>query len=206
MSAASSVCCACSASPGDGFGPQARRQLRQLERRDGAHLAVGRAGGQPHHAIHQHALLGAADLGFVGRGRRRVEGGLGQAVDDFLQARQRRVHGVLRHHARGAVELQHEADGHVRRHGGRAERIESIAGGAREQFAMAAEARRARRNGVEHLLGHGQLGGLQACWPAPPAPCADWRPSPTSRACGRRRACRRCNRCPATMDAADSTE
>ena len=79
----------------------------------------------------------------------------------FFQSGQRGIDGVLRHHAGGAVELQNEADGHVGGDGGRAERVEAVAGGAREQFAMPAEPRRARRNGVQHLFGHRQFGGLQ---------------------------------------------
>ena len=45
--------------------------------------------------------------------------------------------------------------------GAGAERIERVAGGAREQLAMAIEARRTRRDGVEHLLGNGEFGGLE---------------------------------------------
>ena len=119
MSAAISVRCACSASGCPSLRTQSRRQLPQLQCRDRAHLRIRRAGGQPHHAIHQHALLAAPHFGLIGRRHRRVEDGLGQPVDDFFQAGQRRVHRVLRHHARRAVELQREADGHIRRDGRR---------------------------------------------------------------------------------------
>src|ERR1019366_852424 len=94
---------------------QAGGQFIELEGGDGAHLTVGGAGGQPSDAIHENALFGAADLGFVGRGGGGVEGGLEEAVDDFLQAGQGGIDRVLRHHAGGAVELQGEADGHIGR-------------------------------------------------------------------------------------------
>jgi len=44
---------------------QPRGQLLPLPRRDGAHLAIGRAGGQLDPAIRQHALLRPAIVGFV---------------------------------------------------------------------------------------------------------------------------------------------
>jgi hypothetical protein len=85
----------------------------------------------------------------------------GEPVDHFLQPRQRGILGMLGHHAGRAVELQNETNGDVRRDGRRTERVEGGAGGAREQLAMASEPRRTRRDGVEYLLGHGQLGGFQ---------------------------------------------
>src|ERR1017187_7425809 len=117
---------------GGGFGSQAGGQLGQLVRRDGADLGVGGRRGERHHAIHEDAFLGAADFGLVSGGDRRIESGLGQTVDDFFQAGQRGVHGMLGDHARGTVWLQYEADGHIGGDGGGAERVEPGARGARE--------------------------------------------------------------------------
>ena len=68
---------------------------------------------------------------------------------------------MLRDHARRAVELQHESDRHVRGNRARRDRVEGLARGPRKQFAVHAEARRARRNEVEDPLRHDQLGRLQ---------------------------------------------
>src|ERR1035437_6282342 len=113
---------------------QARGEFVEFEGGDGAHLSIGRAGGQPDDTIHENALGGAADLGFVGGRGRGVESGLEQTVDDFLQAGQGGIDGVLRDHAGGAVELQGEADGDIGRNGGGTKRIEGVAGGAGEEF------------------------------------------------------------------------
>ena len=64
---------------------------------------------------------------------------------------------MLRDHARCAIELQHEPNRHVGGDGRRAQRIERVAGGAREQLAVHTPARRPRRNQIERPLGHRQL-------------------------------------------------
>ena len=60
-------------------------------------------------------------------------------------------------HARGAIRLEQEADRDVGGGGRRADRIEGIAGVAREQLAMPRPARRPRRNLVERVLRQRQL-------------------------------------------------
>lgn len=88
-----------------GVGLSSRDHALQLVRRLSAHLWIGRSAGQPHHAIHEHALFGAADFLLVGCARRGFEDGLGEPVDDFPQPRQRGIFGVLGHHAGGAIQL-----------------------------------------------------------------------------------------------------
>ena len=127
MSAASSACCACSASLAAASARSRAASLPSLNAAIARTCAIRRPRREPHHAIHQHALFGAPDLRFIRRRGRRVERRLRQPVDHFLQSRQRRIHRVLRHHARRAVELQREADRHVRRDRRRADRIEAIA-------------------------------------------------------------------------------
>ena len=68
---------------------------------------------------------------------------------------------MLRDHAGRAIQLQYKADGHIRCDGRRIERIESVAGSARKQLAMAAESRWPRRDRVQNLFGYGQLRRLQ---------------------------------------------
>ncbi len=68
---------------------------------------------------------------------------------------------MLRHETRRTFDLQHEPDGHISRDTGRRDRIESVAGGAREQFAMPCEPWRPRRNRFEQRLRQCQLRWLQ---------------------------------------------
>ena len=71
MSAASRVCCACSASFAVGSALQPRGELLKLqERRWRGPGCCGSAGGEPHDAIDQDALFGAAHFGFIRSWRR----------------------------------------------------------------------------------------------------------------------------------------
>ena len=136
---------------------RARRQLAQLVGRDRPHLTVGRRARQPHQPIDQHAFFRAAHRRLVAIRRRRVPGRRGQAIDDVLEPRHPRIDGVLRHHPRGAIELQREADRHIGRDRRRAERIEGVAGGPRKELAVHAPARRPRRDQRQHRRRHRQL-------------------------------------------------
>ena len=143
-------------------GPQPGGEPPEAQRRDGAHVVVRGRLGEPHHAIHEHALLRATHRGLIGRGGLRVERRGDQPIDHFLETRQRGIDGMLRDHARGPGRLQHEPDRHIRGDRARGQRIEPLAGRAWKQLAMQPEARpRSRRNGVENLLRHDQFGGLE---------------------------------------------
>ena len=167
MSAASSMRCARSPSAWEPTaaaavaGAGAGSESIQLQRRDRPDLRVRRRLRQPHHAIDQHALFGAPHFLLVAAGRRLIEGRPDQPVDHFAEARQRLIDGVLRHHARRAIRLQHEADRDVGGDRRRVDRIEAFAGGAREQLAVRAVAGRPRRQQVEDPLGNGQLRRLE---------------------------------------------
>ena len=96
MSAAISVRCARSdfrrsrLRPRQPVAERARMPL-ELERRDRPHLRVRRRLRQPHHAIDQHALFGAAHFRFVGARRRLIERRPDQPVDHFAKTRQRLI-------------------------------------------------------------------------------------------------------------------
>ena len=68
---------------------------------------------------------------------------------------------MLRDHARGAIELQGEADGDVGGDGGRCDRVEAIAGGAGKELAMAAEAGRTRGMASSTCLGMASSAGFR---------------------------------------------
>src|SRR5437899_7264243 len=68
---------------------------------------------------------------------------------------------MLRDHSGSAVEFQREADSDVGGDGGGADCVEGVAGGAREEFAVASESGRPRGDRVEHLFGYGEFRGLQ---------------------------------------------
>ena len=194
MSAASSVRCAVSASvlstPVFAAAPRASTACSDAIART---WPFGDAVRQPHHAIDQHALLGAPHLRLVRRRRRRVEGRRRQPIDDFLEAGQRRIDRVLRHHARRAIELQHEADRHVGGDRRRAQRIEGVAGRPREQLAVHARSPAAAAGSDRAPASAPSARTASASPPARRAPCADRRPTRPWSACGRRRASRRCS-------------
>ena len=62
---------------------------------------------------------------------------LTQTIDDIVETGQRGIDRVLRDHPRGTIRLEKEADRDVGGGGRRADRIEAVAGIAREQLAMA---------------------------------------------------------------------
>ncbi len=145
MSAAISACAGPSSLPVQRRASPAL-DLRQRARRLGAHLGHRRAAGQPHQPLDECARRRAADFLLVWRCGRGLNVAARSASMTSVRPGQRRIDRVLRDHARRAIRLQHEPDRHVRGDRRRADRIERIAGVAREQLAVHAPARRPRRD------------------------------------------------------------